>query len=203
MSLDPSRGGAQRALMSRLSPVESRHVTEMGRLGKWVYCKSVLETATDASGNIPWPIYKPEWPNLESLALTSQLLHPTAERRSVNDLVQAAAGAAMERPKLQTMEIWNGESGFACIFRYRRAGTDGCPTITLSSTWGHRLESRVPRAWDDVANKRASRDILVEVRALAGEDFKSHGSVVGLLELRRRVQHPVSLRQVRWEGEHC
>lgn len=33
--------------------------------------------------------------------------------------------------------------------------------------------------------------------------LKSHTSVVGLLELRRRVLHPVSLCQVRWEAEHC
>ena len=91
----------------------------------------------------------------------------------------------------------------ACVFLYRRTGAEGCPTITLSSTWGHSLDSRVLKAWDDVANRHATRKILVETRALAGKDFKSQGSVVGVLELRRLVLHQVSLCQVRWEAENC
>ena len=189
-----------------MSRLHSRRFREMGRHDKPTYFGQLLvEAASDASGDIPYSIYQPKWPNLQSLAFTSQLLHPTTERDSINDLLQAAAGAAMEMPKLQTMEIWNGESGLACIFLYRRAGAERCPTSTLSSTWGHSLDSRVLKAWDDMVNRHSTCKVLVLVRAraLAGEDFKSHGSVVGVLELRRLVLHQVSSCQVRWEAENC
>lgn len=100
------------------------------------------------------------------------------------------------------MEIWNGESGIACVFLYRRIEMDRYPTITLSNTWGHGLEQRVVKAWDNVANRHCTGGVLVEVQALEGIDFKSHGSVVSLLELRRLVLHQVSLCQLRWEAEH-
>lgn len=188
----------QRILMSRLPSTQSHRFREIGHYDQLAYFdQSLVEAAIDASRDIT------KWPNLQSLAFTSQLLHPTTERDRINDLLQAAAGAAMEMPKLQTMEIWNGESGLACVFLYRRTGAESCPTITMSSTWGHSLDSRVLQAWDDVANKHSTGQILVETRALAGESFKSHGSVVGVLELRRLVLHQVSLCQVRWEAENC
>ncbi|KAI0857112.1 hypothetical protein F4860DRAFT_518243 [Xylaria cubensis] len=48
-----------------------------------------------------------KWPRLKSLALTSVLLHPRSLNSMIDNLLQAAANAAVEMPSLQIMEIWN------------------------------------------------------------------------------------------------
>ncbi|KAF4512571.1 hypothetical protein G6O67_001691 [Ophiocordyceps sinensis] len=200
-----SRSGVQRALISCLPPhVGMTFVQGWRSVGTPPFEEAEValwEAVMEAHGGPPCPVYKPHWANLESLAFTSQVLHPTVEGKSINDLLEAAAGAAMEMPKLRTMELWNGGSGFGCIFRYSRAEADACSTVSLRNTWGHELEPRVRRAWEDVANRHQGHGVVVEERALPREDAKFFGSVVELLELRRLVLHPVSLSQVKWEGE--
>ncbi|KAL8894158.1 MAG: hypothetical protein Q9207_008540, partial [Kuettlingeria erythrocarpa] len=53
------------------------------------------------------------WNQLTSLVLTSRLLNPYQSHAVVNDLLQAAAAAAMAMPMLTTMELWNGGKGIA------------------------------------------------------------------------------------------
>ncbi|KAK0709070.1 hypothetical protein B0T26DRAFT_804870 [Lasiosphaeria miniovina] len=61
-----------------------------------------------------------KWPNLTSLALTSQLLTPDRHWAAMIDkMLQAAAAAGIEMPRLETMEIWNGGEGLAALFRYQ------------------------------------------------------------------------------------
>ncbi|KAI3340418.1 hypothetical protein F4824DRAFT_453295 [Ustulina deusta] len=80
-----------------------------------------------------------KWPALKSLALTSVLLHPDSPRRTITDLLQAAAAnAAIQMPSLRLVEIWNYDKDldFVYIFQYRRVGDNGYPIITISNTWG-------------------------------------------------------------------
>jgi hypothetical protein len=101
ISLDSPHGGLQRTPMARESPLQSYRISEIGHHDKPAYFgQSLVEAATDASGEIPPSLNQTKWSNLQSLAFTSRLLHPTIERDSINDLLQAAAGAAMEMPKL-------------------------------------------------------------------------------------------------------
>ncbi|TGO51213.1 hypothetical protein BOTNAR_0364g00140 [Botryotinia narcissicola] len=48
-------------------------------------------------------------PNLTWLALTSRLLIPQVLPAELDDLLRAAAAAAMKMPNLEIMELWNGE----------------------------------------------------------------------------------------------
>jgi hypothetical protein len=59
-----------------------------------------------------------KWPNLTWLALTSRLLVPQERPTELDDMLRAAAAAAMKMPNLETMEIWNGEKGLAMLFKY-------------------------------------------------------------------------------------
>lgn len=140
-----------------------------------------------------------KWAELESLALTSQLLHPTMPKNGIDALLGAAAGAAMEMPKLRTMEIWNSESGVACVFLYRRAGTNGRPTITFSDSWGHNLASSVYRGWEKVAKRHSTNELCVELWSLPMEYYSSRSSVISILKLRRLVLNQVSFFQLQWE----
>ncbi|KAH6604783.1 hypothetical protein Trco_006490 [Trichoderma cornu-damae] len=195
-SIDISRSGVQRALFSRL-PDSQRQALGNPRKS-FVYERRLLREYKLVYGNekIPCSIYKPQWPNLESLALTSSLLQKGTEihAKAINHLLQAAAAAAMEMPKLQTMEIFNKGFSDVFVFQYCRS-LEGLPTITLSSTWRHVPASDVLKAWDLVAHKHTGREIELTMKGLRTFFFKSHGAVVSILKLRRLILHPVSLCQ--------
>lgn len=55
-----------------------------------------------------------KWPNLTWLALTSRLLVPRESSMELDDMLRAAATAAIKMPRLETMEIWNGERDWRC-----------------------------------------------------------------------------------------
>lgn len=199
---DLSRSGVHRALISCLPLNERRAFAQYRRPEESAsFGERLWKSVTQACGDPPCPMYKPRWAKLETLALTSQLLQPAAEEGPITNLLEAAGGAALAMPRLRTMEIWNGARGLGCVFRYRRVGTEAYPTITLSSTWSVELDPRVCKAWEDVASGHTGCNLVVEVRALAGEGIKFHGSVAEFLDLRHRTLHPVSLCQLMWEGE--
>lgn len=52
------------------------------------------------------------WNKLATLVLTSGLLTPSHSSTEINDMLQAAAAAAMSMPALTAMELWNGGRGF-------------------------------------------------------------------------------------------
>lgn len=72
----------------------------------------------------------PTWTfqNLQSLALTSQLLKPTGSRLETDALLFRAGVSALQMPKLRTLVLWNGGRGNAAAFMYR--GHLGSATIT-------------------------------------------------------------------------
>lgn len=131
--------------MSRISPLQRRRrLGEMGRHGKVAdFGQLFVEAATGASGDIPCSTnqnYMAE-PSVASLYITTPA---PCHRESQHQRPATGRGECCLRDaKLQTMEIWNGESGHACVFHYRRV----CPTITLSSTWAQCLDVRVLKAW--------------------------------------------------------
>ncbi|KAK1253852.1 hypothetical protein MKX07_001929 [Trichoderma sp. CBMAI-0711] len=74
------------------------------------------------------------WCNLTWLALTSRLLTPDQDADTMDDMLEAAAAAAMTMRKLETMEIWNGSEGLAMVFRYKRAPARAMAEITIRGT---------------------------------------------------------------------
>jgi hypothetical protein len=141
-----------------------------------------------------------KWPNLTWLALTSRLLVPQERPTELDDMLRAAAAAAMKMSNLETMEIWNGEKGLAMLFRYQRAERVQPAVITWRGTWKLTLRPLVIQAWDSVSLRhRGQGHVIVEELLDAGASVKSHGDAIRHLKLSRPVIRPVSLRQIQME----
>ncbi|TGJ78714.1 hypothetical protein E0Z10_g10046 [Xylaria hypoxylon] len=182
-----------------LSPRRRQLVEGARKFDSTSSSRSLLDGITVENRRIMMPFYQPSWPRLKSLALTSPILDWNTPRSKIDDLLWAAAGAAMVMPRLQTMELWNGSKHVACIFRYSRTGGEGCPKITVTSTWKLLLVPRIVRRWDIVAHKHTGVGIRVEEQLLEAAGFKSYASVIAHLELRWLVCHPISVCQMEWE----
>ncbi|ODA78164.1 hypothetical protein RJ55_06769 [Drechmeria coniospora] len=141
-----------------------------------------------------------KWPNLTWLALTSRLLAPGECSMELDDMLQAAAAAAMKMPNLEVMEIWNGGKGLAMLFRYRRPERGLPAVITWRGTWKLTLRRPVIEAWDSVARRHGGQGHSIAEELLdAGASVKSHGDAICRLKLSRPVIRPVSLRQIQIE----
>lgn len=140
-----------------------------------------------------------KWPNLTSLALTSQLLTPDESPIKIDNMLQTAAAAAMEMPKLKIMEIWNGREGFAMLFRYQLGEEVRPAVITCRGTWELKLQPPVVRAWEAVVLKYRGHGPLIVKELLDVDAVKSHADAIDLLKLLNQVIRPVSLRQIRME----
>jgi hypothetical protein len=148
------------------------------------------------------PSGKNSWANLASLSLTSRLLVPSQESKTVNDLLAAAAAMVIMMPQLNSMQLWNGRKGLAGVFRYQAspANNHQFASITWRATWNLELESRVTRAWEDVASKRRLSVFRVVKEMLdTGAAIKSHGDAIIQLGLMHDVIHPLSLSQIQRE----
>ncbi|KAJ4864291.1 hypothetical protein T069G_00821 [Trichoderma breve] len=132
-SVDKSRSGVQRDLLSRLSSPQRRALGKPRRSPDFERRLVKAFKRINGRQRIPPSIYKPTWPNLESIALTSSLLDMAADTKSINNLLRAAAGAALEMPKLQTMEMFSQRAMSVFVFQYCRS-LDGMPTITISNS---------------------------------------------------------------------
>ncbi|PQE03627.1 Oxoglutarate iron-dependent oxygenase protein [Rutstroemia sp. NJR-2017a BBW] len=127
-----------------------------------------------------------KWLNLTWLALTSQLLVPRERPRELDDMLQAAAAAAMKMPNLETMEIWNGDKGLAMLFRYQRTKQGQPAVITCRGTWELTLRPLVIQAWDSVALMHdCDGHLIVKELLEAGICIKSHGDAISRLKLSR------------------
>lgn len=141
-----------------------------------------------------------EWPNLTSLALTSQLLAPDESPENIDDMLQEAAAAAMKMPNLETMEIWNGREGLAMLFRYQQSIGSWRPSvITWRGTWEFAMQAPTIRAWEAVAFKHHGCGSVIVKELLDVGVIQSHGDAIHHLKLSSTVIRPVSLRQIRME----
>ncbi|KAF4997771.1 hypothetical protein FDECE_11993 [Fusarium decemcellulare] len=97
---------------------------------------------------------QPKWiyPNLQSLALTSQLLQDGGEKREqIEALLFQASVLARRMPRMHTFVLWNGGKGHACAFIYRNDGDTA--SITWRGTWHLELNSREVESWQLAASK--------------------------------------------------
>lgn len=126
------------------------------------------------------------WQHLTSLTLTSKVLK-TPSHSPVNDLLLAAAMAAMKVPKLELMEIWNAKDRKAGIFRYD--ATAAFTKITWQCTADLSLSKDVQMAWGKVADAHTLRELSVEY-VQRPRSVKHIGSA--LTYMMSDVLHPVS-----------
>jgi hypothetical protein len=149
------------------------------------------------------------WGKLASITLTSKLLTPSSSTGMVNKLLEVAAAAAARLPSLDSMELWNGGKGLACVFRYQApsplaSSTNGhqranSATITWRATWDLGLEARVIAEWERTAYKRRSCQVHVVYEILDASvtrTIKSHGDAISHLEFCHDIVHLVSLTQI-------
>ncbi|OPB41505.1 hypothetical protein A0O28_0082250 [Trichoderma guizhouense] len=142
------------------------------------------------------------WPQLKTVALTSQLLredaslNPDSQGR-IEDLLCRAAALAKRMPELDTFVLWNGAKGDACAFIYRVKGSKA--SITWRGTWDLEMSSKVVEAWNSVALTRSWREIEIYQERIES-DVNCVGDAIHHLKLPCRVVEPASLWQMRREG---
>ncbi|KAK4073444.1 uncharacterized protein Triagg1_5270 [Trichoderma aggressivum f. europaeum] len=142
------------------------------------------------------------WPQLKSVALTSQLLrdHPDADedtRSRIEDLLCRAAALAKHMPELDTLVLWNGAKGHAGAFICR---VRGCRvSITWRGTWRLEMSPRVVEAWNSVASTRSWHETEIHQERVLGA-VNCVGDAIHHLRLPCQVVEPASLWQMRREG---
>lgn len=109
-----------------------------------------------------------------------------------------AAAAAVKMPKLETMEIWDGQVGLAMLFRYQPDRKGGLAVITWKGTWDFALRSSVIQAWEAVALGHRSQGLYCQ--GVTGCCCRQEsGDAIQHLELLTLVIRPVSLWQIQME----
>ncbi|KAK5661918.1 hypothetical protein OQA88_10027 [Cercophora sp. LCS_1] len=137
------------------------------------------------------------WPDLESLALTAQLLcGPDLEE--IPMFLASAAATALKMPKLKTMVLWYGDEGVASAFIYQMGRC--CATVSWRGTWKLDFDKfpGVVEAWTGGARERGL-DLRVEGYGGVEEEIESHGDAIHYLGLPCQVATPASLWQIRKE----
>ncbi|KAI0191568.1 hypothetical protein F4808DRAFT_474055 [Astrocystis sublimbata] len=142
-----------------------------------------------------------QWPNLASLALTSQLLTPDGDLGEIHAMLQAALAAAFAMPQLKTMEIWNGRKGFAGLFKYQFIEYRRPAVATWRGTWGLALLPELKESWEKLAYKQGGSGCMI-VEELLHVDVKGHGDAVYYLQLTNPALRPTSLQQIRLEESY-
>ncbi|KAK2736570.1 hypothetical protein CKAH01_07770 [Colletotrichum kahawae] len=138
------------------------------------------------------------WSHMRSLTLTSRILTQT-NSLAIQNLLENAATTALSMPNLHTMVIWNGRKGEAFKFFYRAKSSHTC--IGWRGTWDLKLDTKVIRNWQRVADKHTRHDLRVSPEPLILDSIGSHADAIDLLDLPSGVVHPVSLLQMRREAE--
>jgi hypothetical protein len=157
------------------------------------------------------------WAKLTTLTLTSHWLCPGQSAEVVTDLLESAAAAAQLLPALQTLEVWNGRRGLACLFQYqappppssytgRRGEVVRGARITWRATWDVVVDDRVICAWENVVGRRDPSKKMEVVKDVLGRgvvaDIRSHGDAIRHLGMAKEVVHPVSLSQIQRENRY-
>ncbi|KAK7210243.1 hypothetical protein V2G26_017421 [Clonostachys chloroleuca] len=132
------------------------------------------------------------WPNLRSMALTSQLLRPDTSKKTINALLQKAATAVFGMPKLETLEIWNGRKGVAALLRYQPSRA----TLTWKATWELDISSSVIQAFEKIGPTHCVGKCDVVKELLDVGLIDPHGDAINVLKHVCTILRPISLQQI-------
>ncbi|ESU14763.1 hypothetical protein FGSG_08563 [Fusarium graminearum PH-1] len=114
----------------------------------------------------------------------------------------AAAVAALRMPRLETMEIWNGQKGLAALFQYRVIRGSRQTRNLWRGTWKYHITPSVPQAWEAVGHLHDSWGLDVVQEQVEEADIQSHGDALHHLLLSGQVIRSVSLQQIRREQKY-
>ncbi|XEV04012.1 hypothetical protein FSHL1_009299 [Fusarium sambucinum] len=102
-------------------------------------------------------------------------------------------------PRLETMEIWNGQKGLAALFQYRMIRSSQQARILWRGTWKYHISPSVLQAWEAVGHLHASWRLDVVQEQVEEAAIQSHGDALHHLMLSGQAIRPVSLQQIRGE----
>ncbi|KAK7912181.1 hypothetical protein PG985_014662 [Apiospora marii] len=95
------------------------------------------------------------WHKLVLLVMTCGDLREDGRPETV---IETAARAAMNMPKLTMMSIWNCGKGHGAFMEYARCWEDRItPSLTIGSTWDHELSHESRTLWQQVADLHQCR----------------------------------------------
>lgn len=137
-----------------------------------------------------------QWPNLTTIALTSNLLHPNEKPTKIEDMLRLAGKVALKMPQLEIMEIWNGRKRLAGLFQYKAARDTKQATITWRGTWNLNIGTPLVEAWEAVAHQFGGCMLNFARDRLNAADIKSHGDAIRHLKLSCQIIRPISLEQI-------
>ncbi|XEV05269.1 hypothetical protein FSHL1_010556 [Fusarium sambucinum] len=130
----------------------------------------------------------PDWRNLKRLSLTSEIFK-TGTEKDINDLLCAAARVTKKMPKLEMLELWNGEA--ACVFCYRVEDTVG--EITWRGIHFPILDNEVVRTWEAASTNNNRPDVRESAKPIKVENIVSSRQVLKYVTGKYRILHPVSV----------
>ncbi|KAI2631438.1 hypothetical protein GGS26DRAFT_557704 [Hypomontagnella submonticulosa] len=141
------------------------------------------------------------WPHLEVLTLTSSYLI-RSRSRGKNNMLVAAAKAAMLMPKLRLLQIWFARLRQMHVFRYVK--TTSGPLIEWVQTEGsaHRLSGKVIQAWERYAYMSSQEPLCVEETDILPEQIKGHACALRYLHRVDSILVESSALQLSWESEN-
>lgn len=142
------------------------------------------------------------WPQLESLALTSQLMQDEYEYfPMIDSLICQAAVIVRRMPKIHTFVLWNGGRQNACAFIFRMVRDDA--SITWRGSWRWEMTPRALERWQLTASTLSSSDRGLQIREEPiRHRIECHGDAIYHLNLPCSVIDPASLWQIRREGRN-
>ncbi|KAM0251720.1 hypothetical protein ACHAQJ_008041 [Trichoderma viride] len=137
------------------------------------------------------------WPRLQSLSLTSQLLQNDWKILDMIESLLCRGGDLVQQmPKIQTFVLWNGGKSHACAFIYH-VGRDRA-SITWRGTWNLQMSPRVVETWQRAASVFSSCELQVKQESIQ-EIIRCHGDAIYHLKLPCQVIDPASVWQIRRE----
>ncbi|KAI3540073.1 hypothetical protein CSPX01_08528 [Colletotrichum filicis] len=144
----------------------------------------------------------PNFPKLKTLTLIAEMFPGDGEsdeaierRTNIKTLLSLAVLEACRMPKLDIMEIWNGQDGQVSISRYKVVGE--LSVITWTSTQDDVVvDDDIVTACEATARVHARDDMWISVIRLPDGLYTYHGSVLQHLESKEHFINGASAAQM-------
>ncbi|POS72443.1 hypothetical protein DHEL01_v209158 [Diaporthe helianthi] len=129
------------------------------------------------------------WDQLETLALTSELLRrPLENEKEVNHLLEAISLAVRRMPRLLTLEIWNGDDHQdAFVFCYSYSTVSRRASLTIQGTRQIYMTQDTERSWGETIRQKTGLKSEIQFEKLDISPPFMAEAVCWFLELRGRV----------------
>ncbi|KAK2023890.1 hypothetical protein LX32DRAFT_599788 [Colletotrichum zoysiae] len=136
-------------------------------------CHNTIGETTETGG----------WPDLFSLALTTNIGRLRSSPVEVNNLIMRAGIAASRMPKLKIMEVW--APGVKDGFFFRYAVREDSTQLLIAATWQLQIDIEAIRPWQQVGNRHAPFPFFCDLESISPETLISPSSICSKLKMDR------------------